>query len=64
MTMRTGLKIAHGLLFAGFSLAATWAVVAWFATGDLEGTVFGATIAAFFATASSFVERIFPLDER
>lgn len=63
MRRKTVLRIVHICLFVGFAVAAGGAVWSWQSTGELEGIVVGATIAAFIATASAFVERIFPRDD-
>ena len=62
MNRRTVLRIVHICLFVGFAVAAGAALWSWQSTGELDGIVAGATIAAFIATASAFVERIAPMD--
>ena len=64
MTGKTKLRIAHLILFMGFAIAAVAAIAVWQTTDELEGLVVGATIAAFVATISTFLERIFPMGER
>ena len=63
MNRRIALRIGHVFLFVGFAVAAGAAVWSWLSTGNLDGTIVGATIAAFFATASAFLERIAPMDQ-
>ena len=50
-------------LFGAFLAATCAAVAAWATTESLEQAGFWATFAAFFATASAFIDRLFP-DER
>ena len=64
MSRKSILRIVHIVLLLGFLLAAGMAVRSLLTTDDLEGTIAGAAIAAFIATFSAFLERIFPLDER
>ena len=46
-----------------FLLWAAAAVALWLTSGGIEAAGIAATIAAFWATASAFVERIFPMGE-
>ena len=62
MSRKTILRLVHIVLFVAFAVAAGASVWSWQSTSNLEGTVVGATIAAFLATISTFVERIFPMD--
>ena len=64
MSRKSMLRIVHIVLLCGFLIAAGMAVRSLLTTDNLEGTIAGATIAAFIATFSAFLERIFPLDEQ
>ena len=57
------LKAVHTVLFMLFLLWAAAAVTLWLTSGGIEAVGIAATIAAFWATASAFVERIFPMGE-
>ena len=64
MRLHRLIRAVHIGLFFIFSAAAGAGLWSWISSGKLEGLVVGATAAAFAATCSAFVERIFPLDER
>ena len=57
-----GKRIVHVALFAVFVVSALASLAIWLVTRDLGVSGFVATIAAFAATASAFVERLFPQD--
>lgn len=63
MNRKIVLRLVHGFFFICFAAAAGSTVWSWLTSDGLEGMIVGATIAAFLATISSFVERIFPMDE-
>ena len=52
--------LVHGVLFGFFFLAAVVSVIIWFSTFSVAAAGISATIAAFFATASAFIDRMFP----
>ncbi len=52
--------LVHGVLFGFFFLAAVVSVIIWFSTFSVAAAGISATIAAFFATASAFIDRLFP----
>ena len=56
-------RVFQWFLFAAFFVAACAAVITWATAESLEQAGFWATFAAFFATASAFIDRLFP-DER
>ena len=60
---KRALIIAHVFLFVCFAIAAGAAVYSWLTSDELDGTVVGATVAAFFATTSTFLERLLPMDD-
>lgn len=55
--------LTHIVLLVLFIASAILAVVLWATSDDLESAGIVATIALFWATASAFVERIFPMDD-
>ena len=59
---KSRLKALHIVLFALFLVSALMAVALWAASDEIEEAGIAATVAIFWATASAFVERIFPMD--
>ena len=55
-------KYLHWALFLLFIATAIAAFIVWLETENLPLAGFIAVIAAFFATASAFLERLFPRD--
>ena len=64
MTLRRAIHYLHWLLFFLFLGTGVGAVIAWRLTEELGTAGIIATVAAFFATASTFLERLFPRDGR
>ena len=62
-SQKNRLRVVHAILFMLFLLWAAAAVTLWLTSGGIEAAGIAATIAAFWATASAFVERIFPMGE-
>ena len=61
-SQKNRLRVVHAILFMLFLLWAA-AVALWATSSGIEAAGIAATIAAFWATASAFVERIFPMGE-
>ena len=59
---KSRLKALHIVLFALFLVSALLAVALWASSDEIEEAGIAATVAIFWATASAFVERIFPMD--
>lgn len=57
------LKAAHVVLLGLFMASAFIAIALWLSGDSLEEAGIAATVALFWATASTFVERIFPRDD-
>ena len=61
--LRQLIKGLHWVLFLLFAVAAVGSIIAWRVTEDLGTAGIIATGAVFFATASTFLERLFPRKE-
>ena len=59
---KSQLRALHIALFALFLASAVTAVALWATSDEIEEAGIAATVAVFWATASAFVERIFPMD--
>ena len=59
---KSRLRALHIVLFALFLVSALLAVALWASSDEIEEAGIAATVAVFWATASAFVERIFPMD--
>ena len=62
MSFQRVIWVIHLALFLVFGVAAAVALWSWRSSGELDGMIVAATVAAFAATTSAFVERIFPKD--
>ena len=60
MIFQRVIRAVHVGLFFIFAVAAGIGLWSWISSGKLEGLIIGATVAAFAATSSAFVERLFP----
>ncbi len=60
---QTVIKVLHWSLFVMFVGTAVSAFVIWLGTNELPLAGFIAVIAAFFATASAFLDRLFPSNQ-
>ena len=62
MSLRRVIWTVHAVLFIMFIVAAGAALWSLWTSDTVEGLIVGATVAAFAATMSAFVERLFPRD--
>ena len=60
MNLRRVIWTVHAVLFIMFIVAAGAALWPLWTSETVEGLIVGATVAAFAATMSAFVERLFP----
>ena len=64
MRLRRAIWTIHAVLFIMFIAAAGAALWSLWISDTVEGLIVGATVAAFAATTSAFVERLFPWGDK